>query len=94
MEVSGHRRGSETCPRALSFGTRPVSSAGRRPGLVLETRTCSVACLGGRKDLLLLEQHAIVVLGLFQQYVYVIARFLERSVAARCLILYSRVFGR
>ena len=94
MEVSGHRPGGETRPRALSFGTRPVSSAGRRPGLVLETRTCSVACLGGRKDLLLPEQHAKVVLGLFQQYVYVIARFLERSTAARCQILYSRVFCR
>ena len=94
MEVGGHRRGSKTCPRVSSFGTRPIFSAARRPGLVLETRTCSEACLGGRKDLLLLEQHAIVVLGLFQQYVYVIARFLERSVAARCLILYSRVFGR
>ena len=94
MEVGGHRRRSETRSRALSVETRLVSSAGRRPGLILETRTCGVACLGGRKDLLLPEQHAIVELGLFQQYDYVIARSLERSVAARCLILYSRVFGR
>ena len=94
MEVGGHRRRGETRPRALSVETRLVSSAGRRPGLILEIRTRGVACLGGRKDLLLPEQHAKVVLGLFQQYVYVIARFLERSVAARCHILYSRVFGR
>ena len=75
MEVGGHRRRGETRSRALSVETRLVSSAGRRPGLILETRTRGVACLGGRKDLLLPEQHAIVELGLFQQYVYVIARF-------------------
>ena len=69
MVVSGHRRGSKTCPRVLSFGTRPVFSAGRRPGLVLETRTCGVACLGGRRiggrSNLLRERHAIMELGLF-----------------------------
>ena len=65
MEVGGHRRRGETRPRALSVETRLVSSAGRRPGLILETRTRGVACLGGRNDLLLPEQHAIMELGLF-----------------------------
>ena len=72
MEVGGHR--SETRSRALSVEIRGFSSGGRLPGLtletsssglVLETRTHGVACLGGRNDLLLPEQHAIMELGLF-----------------------------
>ena len=76
MEVDGHR--SETRSRALSVEIRGFSSGGRLPGLtletsssglVLETRTCGVACLGGRiiggRSNLLREQHAIMELDFF-----------------------------
>ena len=60
VEVGGHR--SETCSRVLSVEIRRFSSGGRLPGLILETRTCGVACLGGRiiggRSDLLREQHA------------------------------------
>ena len=71
VEVGGHR--SETCSRALSVEIRGFSSGGRLPGLtletsssglVLETRTCGVACLGGRSNLLR-ERHAIMELDFF-----------------------------